>query len=97
MSTTLLNQQSDICQQSFSAPCQLPRLSRSHIVYEKSTNICRDYNPLTMQGLLQVMDGAAQQKIIKLFKIQKKILIRGAHSAKTNEGNPRSIYPHLHN
>ena len=42
------------------------------------------------------MDGAAQQKIIKLFKIQKKILIRGAHSAKTNEGNPRSIYPHLH-
>ena len=43
------------------------------------------------------MDGAAQQKIIKLFKIQKKILIRGAHSAKTNEGNPRSIYPHLHN
>ena len=38
----------------FSVPCQLPRLSRSHIVYEKSTNICRDYNPLTMQGLLKL-------------------------------------------
>ena len=36
------------------------------------------------------------KKIMKLFKIQKKILILGAHSAKTNEGNTISIYPHLH-
>ena len=39
------------------------------------------------------MDGAAQQKIMKLLKIQeKKYIVRDTHSAKTNEGNPRSIY-----
>ena len=38
------------------------------------------------------MDGAAQQKIMKLLKMQEKNIVRGTHSAKTSEGNPRSIY-----
>ena len=43
----------------FSAPCQLPRLSRSHIVYEKHLQRLQStyYARIT-----QVMDGAAQQK-----------------------------------
>ena len=53
----------------FSVPCQLPRLSRSHIVYEKSTNICRDYNPLTICKDYSCYGWCSSTKNLKLFNL----------------------------